>query len=129
LNNPWATIESALNSFPATRVEGEMAKAAGAAAGFIVSSRGIAVEASIAGRWAQGTFGDAVSSIEYHYAKHGGGRTLAQYTDDAASFFEKNRGQAQWGKWNPNWEESFRLKIGGKGGYYTKDGKILTYWD
>jgi hypothetical protein len=49
--------------------------------------------------------------------------------NDAIKFFEQNKSNAQWGQWNPKWKESFKIKIGTKGGYYTKDGKILTYWD
>jgi hypothetical protein len=110
---------------------GSAVAARGTAAGadFIVSSSGVAVDAAVAGRWAQGTFGNVLRSIEYHFGKHGAGRTLQQYTDDAARFFEQNRSQAQWGKWNPNWPESYRLKVGNQGGYFTADGKILTYWD
>jgi RHS repeat-associated protein len=99
------------------------------ASDFIVSSSGSAVESSLASRWAQGTFGNVVKSMEYHFAKHGAGRTLKQYTDDAAAFFAKNKGQAQWGTWNPKWAPSYRLKVGDKGGYFTSDGRILTYWD
>jgi hypothetical protein len=73
---------------------------------FCVSPNGVAVESVIARRWAQGTFRDVVSSMDYHYLKHGGGRSLVQYTDDATGFFEKYRGQAQWGKWNPKWVPS-----------------------
>jgi RHS repeat-associated protein len=87
------------------------------------------IERSIAGRWARGTFATAADSIAYHFAKHGGARTLGQYTDDGARFFAENRGLAQWGKWNPRWEESFRLKLGEQGGYFTADGRILSYWD
>jgi hypothetical protein len=68
-------------------------------------------------------------SITYHYQRHGNGRTLQQYTDAAVRFFEQNKAQAQWGQWNPNWAPSFRLKVGSQAGYYTKDGRILTYWD
>lgn len=99
------------------------------AAGFLVSPRGTVVERAIVDRWAKGTFGNVVDSIEYHFSKHGGGRSLQEYTDDAVRFFEQNKGQAQWGRWNPNWEPSFRLKIGDRGGYFTGDGRVLTYWD
>jgi RHS repeat-associated protein len=102
---------------------------AGSGGRFIVSSSGAVVDEAIVGRWAQGTFRNSADSLEYHFAKHGAGRSLQQYTDDAAGFFETNRGQAEWGKWNQNWQESFRLKVGDRGGYYTADGKILTYWD
>jgi hypothetical protein len=85
------------------------------------------IETAITRHWAQGTFGNVTSSIEYHYAKHGAGRTVAKYTDDAVEFFQKHKGQAQWGTWNPNWPPSYRLKIGPQGGYFTADGRILTY--
>lgn len=96
---------------------------------FIVSPGGTAVESKIADRWARGTFGNVVDSIAYHFTKHGGARTLEQYTDDAVRFFGDNKGRAQWGKWGPNWEPSFKLKIGNQGGYYNAAGQVLTYWD
>lgn len=70
-----------------------------------------------------------VDSIGYHFAKHGKGRSVEQYTGDATKFFTQNKAQAQWGQWNPNWEASYRLKIGDQGGYFTSEGKVLTYWD
>ena len=48
---------------------------------------------------------------------------------DALRFFSENQDKAQWGKWNSKWEEAYKIKVGDKGGYYTADGKILTYWD
>lgn len=44
-------------------------------------------------------------------------------------FWGANKAQAQWGEWNPKWEPSYQLKVGLQGGYYTADGRILTYWD
>jgi hypothetical protein len=79
--------------------------------------------------WAKGTWPDKLQSMNYHLKKHGGGRTLGQYTADAQSLWNSNRNLAQWGQWNPQWQPSFRLKVGGQGGYYTQDGQILTYWD
>ena len=96
---------------------------------FIVSPKGTAVESAIAAKWGKGTFENVVDSLEYHFTKHGAGRSLQQYTDDALQFFEKNKGQAEWGQWNPKWKPSFKLKIGDKGGYFTADGRVLTYWD
>jgi len=122
-------LESAF-AYGQTAVDNAYATRGGeTAARFIVSPRGTAVEKAIADRWAKGTFGNVVDSLEYHFGKHGAGRTLQQYTDDAAKFFQQNKGQAQWGKWNPNWEPAYRLKVGGQGGYFTGDGKILTFWD
>ena len=37
------------------------------------------------------TFSNVVDSLEYHFAKHGGGLTLEQYTLDAERFFETHR--------------------------------------
>jgi len=34
----------------------------------------------------------------------------------------------QWGQWNPNWKPSFRVIADGYKGYYTAEGKILTYF-
>lgn len=105
------------------------ANAAQASHELIVSSRGTAIEKAVIDRWAKGTFESVADSIEYHFTKHGSGRTLQKYTEDAVQFFQKNKGQAQWGKWNPSWEPSYRLKIGNQGGYYTTDGRVLSYWD
>jgi hypothetical protein len=84
---------------------------------------------STASNWARGTFSNTADSMAYHFGKHGDGRTIEQYTKDAMQFWEKNKAQAEWGNWNPKWETSYRLKVGDQGGYFTKDGKILTYWD
>lgn len=72
---------------------------------------------------------DVADSIRYHLSKHGNGRTLQKYTEDAIEFFERNKARAEWGRWNPNWEPSYRLKVGNQGGYYTADGSVLSCWD
>lgn len=95
----------------------------------VVSARGVVVEKSVADSWAKGTFASPVDSLERHFEKHGAGRTRRQYTFDALRFFEEHRHEAKWGRWNPNWSEAFRLKIGAKNGYYTPGGRILSYWD
>ena len=95
----------------------------------VVSARGVVVEKSVADSWAKGTFASPVDSLERHFEKHAAGRTRQQYTCDALRFFEENQHLAQWGRWNPNWSESFRVKIGARNGYYTPGGRILSYWD
>jgi hypothetical protein len=95
----------------------------------VVSTRGVAVEKSVADNWAKGTFASPVDSLERHFEKHGAGRTRQQYTLDALRFFEEYKELAQWGRWNSTWPEAFRLKIGARGGYYTPGGRILSYWD
>lgn len=94
---------------------------------WIASPGGLLVERYIVEKWEKGTFGDAVQSLEYHFRYHGNGRTVAQYTEDAVRFWETNKQQAVWGQWDPRWASSFRLKVGNQFGYYTLDGKILTY--
>jgi hypothetical protein len=95
----------------------------------LVSPKGVIVEKTVADSWAKGTFENAVDSLEYHFRKHGGGRTRQQYTFDALRFFHKHKESAQWGKWNPSWNEAFRLKIGTARGYFTPGGRILSFWD
>jgi len=82
--------------------------------------------------WHNGTFTSAFDSMEYHLAKHGKGRSIEQYTNEAMKFYNKNK----------NLGEKIILKDGtigikiqtgtGKnkiGGYWTYDGKIVTFWD
>ncbi|HKP54738.1 MAG TPA: PA14 domain-containing protein [Chloroflexia bacterium] len=78
--------------------------------------------------WRPGTWNTVEDSITYHYNKHGAGRNLEQYTLDALRFFRQNRSQAVWGQWNPKWAPSYKLKIGNMGGYFTHDGRVLTFW-
>jgi hypothetical protein len=95
----------------------------------LFASQGIAVEKAVADSWAKGTFPNVVLALEQHFAKHGGGRTLQQYTFDALRFFNKYKEKAQWGRWKADWAESFRLKIGDEGGYFTPGGRVRSYWD
>lgn len=129
-------ILSAANGLIAIGVAAAILREAQAAANaaqvsneIVLSSSGTAIEKTITQHWAKGTFESVADSVEYHFSKHGSGRPLWQYTEDAVQFFQKNKGQAQWGRWNPSWEPSYRLKIGKQGGYYTADGHVLSYWD
>lgn len=72
----------------------------------------------------------------YHVGKHGNGRTTVQYTQDAMNFFNKNKGLGQ----NVILKEGTQgIKIQTKqiingktqrvGGYWTSDGKFVTFWD
>jgi hypothetical protein len=92
---------------------------------FFASSKEAAV---VWNAWDKGTFPAKLDTILYHFAKHGSGKTLAQYTADALEFWSGNKASAKWGKWNPGWAPSYRLKVPPKGGYFTKTGKILTFW-
>lgn len=63
--------------------------------------------------WDQGTFTSRAASIRYHYAKHGGGMSLLDYTTQGKAFYTGNAGAAQWGQWNPRWAPSFRVMTDG----------------
>ncbi|WP_419785537.1 DUF637 domain-containing protein [Pseudodesulfovibrio sp.] len=86
--------------------------------------------------WHKGTFSDTTSSIDYHLAKHGKGRSAEEYTNDAMAFFEKNKNSAQdvvLKDGTPGLKIQTEKTVNGKrikqGGYWTKDGKLVTYWD
>jgi RHS repeat-associated protein len=96
---------------------------------FVVSPRGEAVPGWVADMWDQGNSEDPIKSIAYHYNKHGNGRSLEEYTLDALNFYQANKSQALWGQWKSHWQPSYKLATGNQHGYYSSDGKILTYWD
>jgi RHS repeat-associated protein len=85
--------------------------------------------ASALSSWHKATFGDEAASAAYHLKKHGGGRTLEEYTDDAIGFFDKNRrgGVPMTAK-----DGTAAVRItspgGGPGGIFTEVGKIITFW-
>jgi hypothetical protein len=99
------------------------------AAVLVVSARGVVVEKAVADCWAKGTFDTPADSLAYHFVRHGAGRTLRQYTYDAARFFEKYKHEARWGRWNHRWAEAFQLIKAGEAGYFTPGGRILSYWN
>lgn len=86
--------------------------------------------------WHQGTFPNRAQSVAYHLERHGKGRSATEYTRDAMSFFERNK----------HLGEQITLKDGSSGiriqtkqivdgkvqrtgGYWTSDGKLVTFWD
>jgi len=78
-----------------------------------------------------------MQSVRYHLAKHGKGRTAQQYTQDAMEFFQKNKhlGQKVTLKdGTAGIKIQTKIKIPGQktqriGGYWTQDGKLVTFWD
>ncbi|GLW65303.1 hypothetical protein Arub01_35470 [Actinomadura rubrobrunea] len=81
--------------------------------------------------WAATNFKSVEETIDYHLAKHGKGRTLAEYTREARKL---------WDETDPKDMIPERLKDGSTGwrieggllrgtGIYTKDGKIVTWFD
>jgi hypothetical protein len=91
----------------------------------------------LADNWHQGTFPNRMQSVRYHLAKHGKGRTAQQYTQDAMDFFHKNQhlGQKVTLKdGTPGIKIQTKVMIPGLktqriGGYWTQDGKLVTFWD
>lgn len=83
-------------------------------------------------QWYQGTFKNKTESIDYHLRKHGKGRTPEQYTQAAMSFFSKNKHLAQEVTLSTG-KKGYKIQTGtGRnkvGGYWTKDGKLVTFWD
>ena len=86
--------------------------------------------------WHKGTFPNKMQSVKYHLGKHGAGRTATQYTKDAQSFFQANK---HLGKEVILKDGTHGIKIQTKqiingkthrvGGYWTKDRRIVTFWD
>jgi tetratricopeptide (TPR) repeat protein len=82
--------------------------------------------------WHKGTFNSSIDSMGYHLTKHGKGRTIEQYTNDAMKFYNKNK---YLGEKIILKDGTMGIKIqtgAGKnkvGGYWSYDGKIITFWD
>ena len=94
----------------------------------IVSLEHAANNASIGRAWYRSTFESEEASAEYHLGKHGMGRTLEEYTKDAQDFFRQNQSQATEVRLRDG-TPGLRIKTpGGEGGYFTPDGRIVTFW-
>ncbi len=81
--------------------------------------------------WSPGTFGSAEESATYHVGKHGKGRTLAEYTDEAKNLWAKTP-EGDRIPWKlRDGSEGWKIRGGFRGGegIYTKDGKIVTWHD
>ena len=87
--------------------------------------------------WYQSTFGDLESTVKYHTIKHGKGRSPEEYTRSAAKFFSENSSQAvevvlrdgTTGLKIKIKQRDLNGKVKYVGGYFTKDGKIVTFFD
>ncbi|MEM6338440.1 MAG: hypothetical protein AAF673_00745 [Pseudomonadota bacterium] len=88
-------------------------------------------------QWHQSTFGNIENSIQYHFNKHGKGRSLAEYTTVAKKFFELNKNMGKEVTLRDG-TKGIKIKIktfdsNGKirniGGYWTKEGKIVSFFD
>ncbi len=83
-------------------------------------------------QWYKGTWKNKTKSMDYHLRKHSKGRTPEQYTQVAMRFFSKNKHLAQEVTLSTG-KKGYKIQTGtGKnkvGGFWTKDGKLVTFWD
>lgn len=87
--------------------------------------------------WHSATFPNRIQSTNYHVARHGNGRTAFEYTRDAQTFFARNRGLATQvtlrdGTLGLRIKTMVSVDGGGfrnVGGYWTADGRLVTFWD
>ncbi|MBX3435034.1 MAG: hypothetical protein KF847_17085 [Pirellulales bacterium] len=91
----------------------------------------------LADNWHQGTFPNRTQSVSYHLAKHGKGRSATEYTRDAMDFFQKNRHLGQeviLKDGTAGIKIQTKISMPGQktqkiGGYWTSDGRLVTFWD
>jgi hypothetical protein len=65
-------------------------------------------------------------SINHHLQKHGQGKTIEQYTNDALDFYNKNKSSALNIKLNDG-SPGVKIQVGNQKGWYTPDGRIVSY--
>jgi RHS repeat-associated protein len=95
--------------------------------GLLKTGGKVSTQKFIEKHWAKGTLGRAEKSAAFHLSKHGNGRNIQQYTKDAMEFFRQNRGNAII---RPDKTGNPAYHIPGyPGGWWTLDGKIITFWD
>ncbi len=100
---------------------------------FVVSA---SRKSSLFNTWHKGTFPSITKSINYHLAKHGKGRTASQYTRDAMNFYRQNKHLGN-NLMLKDGTQGLRIQtkqiINGKtnriGGFWTKSGRLVTFWD
>lgn len=94
-----------------------------------ITQKGNTIAPKLESQWHRSTFDTVQDSMKYHLKYHGQGRSMEQYTRDASNYFNQNKNVAQ----KVTLEDgSPGLKIKTNrdhGGYFTPDGKIVTYWD
>lgn len=94
-------------------------------------------ESNLIDAWHKGTFENSTESLLYHLKKHGRGRSAIQYTEDGMTFFETYK---KLGTTTVLRDGSQGIKIQLKviredgcfqkvGGYWSADGKLVTFWD
>ncbi len=81
--------------------------------------------------WDQATFANVYDCARYHWQKHASylGKTPEEYTKDALQFFNKEKGRARTLTLR-NGEPGLVIRTGpgGPGGYFTQDGRVVSFW-
>ncbi|HZE86742.1 MAG TPA: PA14 domain-containing protein [Methylomirabilota bacterium] len=83
---------------------------------------------NITSKWYKSTSKTVEDAIDFHLEKHGAGRTAEEYTEDALQFFKENRDIMK-NTILKDGTQGVKIRIGNQGGYFTPEGKIVTYWD
>lgn len=112
--------------------------AAGAITGAVVGGgKGVHNVVKAAKNWSPGSGGkSALKSMNLHYKKHviNEGLTknydVIKYTNDAINFANRNRSVLEFkAATKAHYLEAWRLEYtAGQGGWFTSDGKIITFW-
>lgn len=103
-----------------------IAKALSSAGSKTLEEQGKEIE-NAASKWYKSTFNSSEDSLQYHLSKHGNGSTAEQYTNDALNLFQ-GKNDIMEKTILKDGTEGVKIKFGSQGGYFTPDGKIVTYW-
>ncbi|EPZ51036.1 hypothetical protein M902_2851 [Bacteriovorax sp. BAL6_X] len=85
----------------------------------------------------KGMHSSVSDSLAYHVAKHGKGRSATEYVNVGLDFFNKNKNIAvktifkdgtEGYRIQTKYTNSLGKKVN-RGGLFTKDGRLLSYWD
>lgn len=85
---------------------------------------------AVSHHWHKSTFSNAAASVKYHWQEHGQrfGFSVDKYTQDALAFFQAHRGEAVVRTLNDGTQGLLIRTATGPGGYFTSDGRIVTFW-
>lgn len=86
--------------------------------------------AAVSQHWYRSTSNTAVASVKYHWQTHAQrfGISVDKYTQDALAFFQAHRGEAVVRTLNDGTQGLLIRTAAGPGGYFTSDGRIVTFW-
>jgi hypothetical protein len=90
--------------------------------------KGIKLSKAVLSSWKNVNFKSVSSTIKYHVGKHGNGKTIEQFTDDALNFYKKFSSQGK-SVILKDGTEGLKIKDQASGwfGIYDKSGKIVTF--